>query len=35
MKSATQIKSKMMATKDRAPVAIHIRELLNRVWFLL
>jgi len=24
-----------MATKERAPVAIHIRELLTRVWFLL
>ncbi len=24
-----------MATRDRAPVAIHIRELLTRVWFLL
>jgi hypothetical protein len=35
MKSAAQIKSKMMATKERAPVAIHIRELLTRVWFLL
>ena len=25
----------MMATKDRAPVAIHFCELLTREWFLL
>lgn len=27
--------NKMMATRDRAPVAIHIRERLTRGWFLL